>query len=157
MRKRIVTQVSQPPTSADEGWLDVERLALAEVTSEDPERPIESALLPGGGPGWRASQPGPQTIRLIFDSPQRLKRMLVVFEEGEAQRSQEFVLRWSPDHGRSFREIVRQQWTFSPPGTTREVEDYAVDLAGVTEVELTIVPGQAGVEAHASLSQWRLA
>jgi hypothetical protein len=41
----------------------------------------------------------------------------------DATRTQEFVLRWSRDTGHSFREIVRQQWNFSPSGGTREVED----------------------------------
>jgi hypothetical protein len=65
-----------------------------------------------------------QTIRLIFDEPQRLTRISLVFEETETERTQEFVLRWSPDGGRSFREIVRQQWNFSPPKTIREIEEY---------------------------------
>ena len=75
----------------------------------------------------------------------------------ETQRTQEFVLRWSPDHGRSFREIVRQQWNFSPPVTIRETEDYAVDLADVTVVELKILPDQSGGTARASLASLRLA
>jgi hypothetical protein len=56
-------------------------------------------------------------------------------------RTQEFVLRWSPDGGRTYRKIVHQQYTFSPPGTTREIEEYAADLDGVTVHELRIVPG----------------
>jgi hypothetical protein len=64
--------------------------------------------------------PGPQTIRLVFDKPQKLRRIWLKFEETEIKRTQEFVLRWSPDGGRSYREIVRQQWNFSPPETERE-------------------------------------
>jgi hypothetical protein len=82
--------------------------------------------------GWRAAEPGIQTIRLIFDEPQKLRRILVVFEETETKRTQEFTLRWSPDRGSSFREIVRQQWNFGSPDATRETEDYAVDLSNVT-------------------------
>ena len=66
-------------------------------------------------------------------------------------------LRWSPDGGRSYRDIVRQQWNFSPLTATRELEDYHVELSGVTALELTIVPDQRGGEAQASLAQWRLA
>src|ERR1700730_2290468 len=40
---------------------------------------------------------------------QRLTRISLVFAETETERTQEFVLCWSPDGGRSFREIVRQQ------------------------------------------------
>jgi hypothetical protein len=41
----------------------------------------------------------------------------------------------------SFREIVRQQWNFSPPNSMREVEEYRVELSDVTVFELVIVPG----------------
>ena len=40
----------------------------------------------------------------------------------ETARTQEFVLRWSPDGGNSVKEIVRQQWNFNPPDSIREVE-----------------------------------
>jgi hypothetical protein len=66
------------------------------------------------------------------------------------------VLRWSKDGGRSYREILRQQYTFSPPGATREVEDYTVNLDGVTALELTIVPDISGGDARASLISLRL-
>ena len=74
--------------------------------------PIESALVVGKTTGWRAADSGTQTIRLIFDEPQRLNHIALAFEETDTRRTQEFVLRWSPDGGRSFREIVRQQWNF---------------------------------------------
>jgi hypothetical protein len=82
---------------------------VVEVTSEEKEYPVEAALASGEIRGWRAADSGAQTIRLIFDDPQTLKRIALVFEETETERAQEFVLRWSPDGGRLFREIVRQQ------------------------------------------------
>jgi hypothetical protein len=107
--------------------------------------------------GWRASQPGEQLIRLLFDEPQRLRRATLLFVEIECERTQEFVLRWSADGGRSYREVVRQQYTFTPPGTTRQDEDYGVDLEEVTALELKIVPDIGGGGARASLAQLRLA
>jgi hypothetical protein len=107
--------------------------------------------------GWRAAGPGIQTIRLIFDEPQKLRRVSVVFEETETKRTQEFILRWSPDRGSSFREIVRQQWNFSSPGATRETEDYAVDLSNVTLLDLIIEPDKENSKARASLLSLRLA
>jgi len=95
-------------------------LAAVEVTSEDPEHPIKSALGAGPGAGWRAGGPGEQMIRLLFDRPARLRRVRLVFREPEAMRTQEFVLRWSTGDG-GVREVVRQQYTFAPPGTTEEV------------------------------------
>jgi len=132
-------------------------MALVEVTSEENGYPIESALLGTENGGCRAAISGTQTIRLIFDEPQNLKRIWLVFGDSENTRTQEFVLRWSPDSGRSFREIVRQQWNFSPPESVREVEDYAVELSAVTVLELIIVPDKRGGAARASLASLRLA
>src|SRR5512147_1055423 len=115
MRKRVIGHGPREVSSVEPVWLDLERLAQIEITSEDVDHPIESALIPGTGLGWRAAQPGEQTIRLLFEKPLRLKRLHLVFQEDEQGRTQEFVLRWSPDGGQSYREIVRQQYNFSPP------------------------------------------
>jgi hypothetical protein len=106
MRKRIVPP---PPATAhaQEDWLDLERAATVEVTSEDKDFPIESSLSIEPRQGWCAAQPGAQTIRLVFDEPQELKRIALVFEENELTRTQEFVLRASSNPGGLFREIVR--------------------------------------------------
>jgi hypothetical protein len=156
MRKRLITPGPQAVPSRDEGWLDLDRIAAVEVTSEEKEYPVEAALVEGEMRGWRAAESGTQTIRLLFDKPQRLARISVVFEETETQRTQEFVLRWSPDGGRSFREIVRQQWNFSPPNSIRESEEYQVALSAVTVLELVIVPDISRGSARASLKSLRV-
>ena len=156
MRKRLITPISHDAPPVDEGWRELDKAAVVEVTSEEKEYPVESALVSEETQGWRAADSGSQTIRLIFDQPQRLSRISVIFEETEMQRTQEFVLRWSPDGGRTFREIVRQQWNFSPPNTSREVEEYQFDLSGVTVLELIIVPDISRGSAHASLKSLRL-
>jgi len=108
MRKRIITPTPEAVRARAEGWLDIQRAATVELTSEDEKYPIESAFVFKEGRGWRAAEPGAQTIRLIFDEPQTVKRIQLIFEEDETSRSQEFLLRWSPDGGSSFEEIVRQ-------------------------------------------------
>lgn len=155
MRKRITPTFSASPPRKQE-WLNLESAASVELTSEDAAFPIESALLQEKG-GWRAAGPGVQRIRLVFDQPQRLRRIHLAFEETQTPRTQEFVLRWSPDQGDTFREIVRQQWNFSSPDATRETEDYAVDLSNVTLLELTIDPDKENGKARASLLSLRLA
>ena len=157
MRKRIIDQEPQDVVPVDQGWLDLQSLAQVELTSEDAANPIETALAPSAGLGWRAAQAGEQTIRLVFDELQRVRRIQLLFREDQRARTQEFVLRWSPDGGQSYREIVRQQYNFSPPHMTREFEDYAVDLAGVTALELRIVPDISGGDAQATLAQLRIA
>lgn len=157
MRKRIISQAPQKTPVPDQNWLDVESLAEVEITSEDAAHPIESALLPGRTSGWRATGPGKQTIRLIFSSPQQLRHIHLDFAELQVQRTQEYLLRWSPDRGQSFQEIVRQQWNFDPQGATIETEDHQVQLPAVTVLELTITPDTSGGNAVASLAQLRLA
>jgi hypothetical protein len=156
MRKHLITASRQDAAAHDGGWLDLDRLSVVEVTSEDKDYPVESALAAGGTRGWRAADSGTQTIRLIFDQPQRLTRIVLVFEETETSRTQEFVLRWSGDDRRSFRDIVRQQWNFSPPNATREVEEFQVALSDVAVLELVIVPDISRGSAHASLKSLRL-
>lgn len=157
MRKHIISKAAQGAMPADESWLDVENLAQAEITSEDVSHPIESALKPDEGSGWRAAEAGQQTVRLLFDKPLRVRRIHLVFRENEQERTHEFVLRWSSDSGQSYREIVRQQYNFSPPDNACEIEDYAVDLAGLTALELAIVPDISGGSARASVAQLLLA
>jgi hypothetical protein len=137
--------------------LDLEDLVQVEITSEDPAHPIEAALLADRTGGWRASGPGEQTIRLLFTHPQTVHRIWLEFVEPEVERTQEFVLRWSPDGGHTVHEVVRQQWNFSPHGATAQTEDHCVELAGVTVLELSIVPDIGGGPAHASLARLRLA
>src|SRR5262245_6080300 len=157
MRKKIIGVAPTDSVPSEPNWLNLEQMAQVEISSEEPTFPIESALLPGAGPGWRAAEPGPQTIRLRFDLPQQLSHIRLVFTESEAPRTQEFVLRWSPGGENSYQDIVRQQWNFSPPQAVREVEDYRVNLAGVTVLELQIVPDISGGGARASLAELRLA
>jgi hypothetical protein len=157
MRKRIIQENAQEVPSTDLPWLDVDRLAQIEITSEDAGHPVESALLPVAGPGWRAAEPGEQTIRLLFDAPLRLNRIHLEFAEEQHARTQEFALRWLPDGEQAYRQVVRQQYNFSPPGATREVEDYAVNLERVAALELSILPDVSGGEARASLVRLRLA
>jgi hypothetical protein len=156
MQKRLV-EVPEHEKEPEGTWLDLEDMAHVEFTSEDVAYPVEGALVSEGGSGWRAAEPGVQSIRLLFHQPQQLRRIRLRFDEPRASRTQEFALRWSADGGRSFRDLVRQQYTFSPEGSTSEVEDLNVDLASVTALELTIIPDQGRGEARASVAEWRLA
>jgi hypothetical protein len=156
MRKRVLG--SAPPRRDTDGreWLNVQELAEVEVTSEADGYPVESAFSFGAGPGWRAASPGKQRIRLVFDQPQSIRRMRLEFNEPEVARSQEFTVRWSGRPDEPLKEIVRQQWNFSPDGSTVESEEYAVDLKALSIVELTIDPDRGAGEAIAKLTDWRL-
>lgn len=157
MRKRVLGLASLPSDAPDgRQWLRLQELAEVEVTSEANGHPVQSAFDFGAGPGWRAAWPGKQRIRLVFDQPQSIQRMRLQFNEPEVARTQEFTLRWSRGPDEPLKEIVRQQWNFSPEGSTIESEDYAVDLKAVSILELTIDPDRGAGEALAKLADWRL-
>jgi len=141
MRKAVLTENAEEAVRQAESWLHLERIASVEISSEDASFPIEHALAEVGTGGWRASTPGPQRIRLIFDEPQTIRRIQLHFVEKDAERSQEFWL--LAMMGDELRDVVRQQWNFSPGGTTEEREDYKVDLTGVSALELRIDPDRS--------------
>lgn len=155
MLKKIIDQdvVKSPKNDAE--WLDIKRIAQVELTSEDPEFPIEGAF-EEGGKGWRAAKPGKQLIRLIFNEPQKIRHIQLIFEETQQERTQEFVLKWLPKNETNYQEIVRQQYNFSPSSATTEIESFSVNLEGVTSIELSIIPDINQGDIHASLASLRL-
>ena len=159
MRKRIIETGAAPLSDSHEDgeWLDLEKIAVIEVTSEEPSHPIESALIPQRSDGWRASAPGEQIIRLLFDTPQALRRVHLIFAESNCERQQEFTISWSRGQNHPVREIVRQQYHFSVNGSAREIEDYRVELKDVGLLELKIIPDRSGGPAPATLACLRLA
>ena len=95
-------------------------------------------------------------IRLNFDHPQPIRRIRLEFREERRERAQEFaVFASSATYQR--REVVRQQWTFSPGGSAIEVEDYSVDLPAVSSLELEIDPGRHDKQAIATLESIAIA
>ncbi len=159
MRKSIVTPSTAAVTPLREQWRELDRIARAEITSEDASFPIEHALNKAATTGWRAATTGPQIIRLHFDEPQSIHRIQLHFVDPAAERTQEFVL--LAGSAAELHEIVRQQWNFSPQGATEEFEDYTVDLSSVTTLELRIDPDRSHdptlSTGYASLQSLRVA
>src|SRR5580700_1634213 len=156
MRKSIVSpsKTSSLPSSGQ--GLDIAQIASVEISSEDAQHPFENALQGGKEGGWKAADPGPQVIRLNFDHPQSIRRIRLEFREAGRERSQEFAL-FATLGADQKREVVRQQWSFSPGGSAVEVEDYSVDLPGVVSLELKIDPGRHDHQAIASLESISIA
>ncbi|MDO9168078.1 MAG: carbohydrate-binding protein [Methylobacter sp.] len=159
MRKTIINQAGKNSPSSDLDFLDLEHLAQVEFTSECLEHPVESALLlmENSVSGWQAAISGEQVIRLIFDQPRTIEHIVLMFEERQQSRTQEFVLLWLMDNEDTYREVLRQQYHFSPPNTTCEIEHYEVGLNQLKALELRIIPDIIGGEACATLKQLRLA
>ena len=153
MRKRLISTIPKSDIAPGNDWLDLGQAALVEVTSEADGFPIEGALLNDGQRGWRASVPGIQTIRLLFDHPQTIRLIRLVFKEAEFARTQEFVLRWLPHGADVWRDVVRQQWNFSPPNTVDEREEYNGELPLAAALELSINPDISHGGTRASLEK----
>jgi hypothetical protein len=159
MRKTIINQADESILSSDLNFLDLEHLAQVEITSECEEHPVESALLltEDSDSGWVAASSGEQKIRIVFDQPRTIEHILLSFDEQQQSRTQEFVLLWLMDNDETYREILRQQYSFSPPNTTSEIEHYQVKLEQLKTLELRIIPDIERGEACAKLKKLRLA
>jgi hypothetical protein len=159
MRKSIVSPSAVAQTPISDLWRDLERIARVEVSSEDAAFPIEQALGKKDTTGWRAATTGPQLIRMHFDEPLNIKRLRLHFVDKTAERSQEFAV--FAGAGSELKEIVRQQWSFSPQGSTEEIEEYTVNLSGITTLELRIDPDRSHdpkqSQNYASLQSLKLA
>lgn len=147
LRKQILKDVA-----ASRGpWLELEKLATFEISSEDPQHPIEN-VLQENRQSWRAAEDGEQTVRITFDSPQTISRIDLCFEENDVSRTQEFALFWRSSKEQEWSQIVRQQFNFSAPSSTKEREEYKVSLTNVIGIELRIVPNISG-KGRASLTE----
>ncbi len=155
--RKIIKGVNTVLAPEKGSWLDVSAIAQVEVTSEDSQYPIESAFVEGDERGWRASERGKQTISLLFDESQRIRRIWLRFTELHAERTQQFTLQWSKDKTDALRPLFQQKWNFSPSGSTSEIENYEVELNGVWMLQLVIDPDIARGTAVATLESWRVA
>ena len=146
LRKQIIGSREEPPTTTG-GEIDIAAVATVMVTSEDPEHPIDHAFDQSRGPGgsrWIAGEPGEQTVILAFDAPQAIRRVVLEIEEPGVARTQELQLAVSADGGQTYREVLRQEYNFSPSGSTFEREDWSVPAEGVTHLRLVIRPDKGG-------------
>ena len=131
--------------------------AVVEVTSEEREYPVESALVAGGMRGWRAARFGTQTIRLIFDEPRRAHTHLrSSSKKTETERTQESVLRWSGVAVARFKKLCASSGISVRPIQRARSRNIEVELSGVTALELVIVPDTSRGAARASLKSLRL-
>jgi hypothetical protein len=154
LRKQIIN-VPPKAQAPMPGEIDVAAVATVLVTSEDPGHAVDHAFDDRRGPGgsrWVAGEPGEQTVILAFDAPQAIRRVVLEVEETGVARTQELQLAVSVDGGRAYRELVRQEFNFSPPGTTFEREDWAVTAEGVTHLRLWIEPDKGGKPCRATIT-----
>jgi hypothetical protein len=100
----------------------------------------------------------PDTIEHIvveFDQPQTISRLVYEVEELTRERTQEIRIEVSEDGGRTYRQILIQEYNFSPRGATYQREEQRLNLQGVTHLRLTTVPNKNG-SGTAALTALRL-
>ena len=159
MRKQILSAESIRETVPAPSRLDVTSIATALISSEADGHPVEHAFDAKHGPGgtrWLAGEDGEQSLILAFDSPQKFRQVVLEVEETKVSRTQELQLALSSDGGKTYRELVRQEFNFSPPNTTFEREHWQVDAQGVTHLRLVIKPDKGGQPCRASLTSLAL-
>src|SRR5260370_4770059 len=89
---------------------------------------------------WIAEQSGEQTLILAFDTPQTIRKILVEIDEPEISRTQEMAVSISRDGGQTYRELIRQEYNFSPPGTTLGHEEWTITADAISHLQLRIKP-----------------
>jgi hypothetical protein len=142
---------------ADE--VDIASCATIAYSSENPAHPVEH-LLDGRsgaeGTRWVSGRPDvTEQIVVEFDRPQTISRLVYEVEEAVQERTQEVRVEVSEDGGRTYRQILVQDYTFSPGGATYQREDQQLDLRQVSHLRLTIVPNKNG-SGTATLTSFRL-
>jgi hypothetical protein len=159
LRKQVIPR--RPVESASfEGDIPVAQVATVQVSSEQAIHPIDNVFDNRRGPGgscWIADGPGEQTLILVFDSPQTIRKVSLEVEELSVSRTQELSASVSSDGGRTYRKLVRQEFTFSPPSTSFEREVWSVEAEGVTHLRLDIKPDKGGRVGQATLTSLSLA
>jgi F5/8 type C domain len=154
LRKQILT-THRTMSDRSAAEKNIAAVATVLVSSEDPRHPIDYAFDGQRGPGasrWIAAQSGEQTLILAFDTPQTIRKILVEVEEPEISRTQEIAVSISQDGGQTYHELMRQEYNFSPPGTTLEHEEWSIKADAISHLQLTIKPDKGGKARHATLT-----
>jgi hypothetical protein len=139
--------------------IDIAGCATVSYSSEDPAHPVEHLLDGQSGPGatrWMSARFDTiEHLVVEFDQPQTISRLMYEVEEATRERTQEVRVEISEDGARTYRQILVQEYNFSPRGATYQREEQRFDLHGVTHLRLTIVPNKSG-SGTATLTALRL-
>ncbi|MER3424944.1 MAG: carbohydrate-binding protein [Nitrospiraceae bacterium] len=152
LRKQILREM-YPCVSP--GVISIPDAATVLVSSEMPGHPVDCICDDQRGPGstrWIADGPGDQSLVLAFDTARTLHKVSLEVEEPDVSRTQELALSISHDGGQTYREVLRQEYNFSPPGTSFEHEEWHIPAEGVTNLWVWIRPDKGGKPCRASIT-----
>jgi hypothetical protein len=158
IRKRLLPQ-STPEHSAAPGEIDLKTAATISYSSEAPGHPIDSVIdgsTGQDGTRWVSARPNStETVLIEFDQPQSVSRIIYEVVERENARTQEVRIDASQDLGHTYRQILVQEYSFSPTGAVFEREDLRFELREVSHLRFSIVPNKNG-SGLATLSSVRV-
>lgn len=155
VRKRLLAhEIAARADSA--GEIDLARCSVLAYSSEDSKHPIENLIDGREDTFWASARPN-TTERIVveFDRPQSISCMIYDAQERSVERTQELRVETSSDGGNRYRQILVQEYTFSPSGATCQHEEHWLNLPPITHLRLTVVPDKRGAGV-ASLSSLRL-
>jgi hypothetical protein len=158
LRKRLLDgDAPAGARAADE--IDIAQSATVLYSSEQPSDPVEHLFDGRSGPGaprWLSARPDTtEQILIEFDRPQAISRLQYEVEEAQRERTQEVRVEISEDGGQTYRQILVQEYNFSPHGATYEREDQRFERRQASHLRLTIVPNKNG-SGTATLTTLRL-
>jgi hypothetical protein len=158
LRKRLINEQSLRLPQGS-GEIDIAGRATVAYSSEDPAHPVEH-LIDGhygrGSTHWASARTdATERIVLEFDLPQQVSHLVYEAEECRQERTQEVRVEVSSDHGRSYRQLLVQEYNFSPQGANFQHEELRLELPAITHLSLTIVPNKSG-SGVATLTALRL-
>jgi hypothetical protein len=157
LRKRQLSIEVVHTLPADE--VDIASCAVIAYSSENPAYPVEHLLDGVSGPGatrWMSARPDViEQIVVEFDHPQTISWLVYEVEEAIRERTQEVRVEVSEDGGQTYRQLLVQEYTFSPRGATYQREEQRLNLHQVNHLRLTIVPNKNG-SGTATLTALRL-
>jgi hypothetical protein len=161
LRKNILKQDRSEtvPPAMSATMISIPDVASVLVSSEDSLHPIDHVFDDHNGPGgtrWIAGEVGEQTIIVAFDRPLRLQKVNLEIEEPEMSRTQELSLGISDDGGQRYKEVLRQEYNFSPPDATFEREWWAVPVENMTHLRLIIKPDKGNKHSRATVTSLKL-
>jgi hypothetical protein len=158
IRKRLLdeTDIHRPLAV---GEIDIAEAAVIAYSSEHPGHPIEHLIDGSSGRSatrWVSARADAiEQIVIEFGTPQSISRLIYEVQEAEQSRTQEVRLEVSTDGGQTYRQVLVQEYTFSPRGAIFQREDLRLDLKQVSHLRLIVVPNKNG-SGMATLSNLQL-
>jgi len=125
-------------------WLDLDEVAEVTIVNGGRRMPRSSGI-------WSIDAPGEQMIEIRFHEPTYVSHLRLISSEIEEDRTQEITVWASLNRGEQHRELLRQQFNFSPNGATEQIEEYSPWLDAVSAIQLRVVPSIDGRRAVARI------